>query len=221
MINKKISNSRKIFITFALILMVAVSLIVVLAVDSDTEVIIGAVQNNFDEENRNPSQVEFNELKLKDMENVEEEKVETKSKNVNSNVTTEKILTNIPVVNTDCENEKPNTNTVNFEKVEEKLKDSKEENNKFVRFENNIEVIYKLQADLFTLLPIEWLFSGKSIIINPSPFNENKDYFLYENLDKSYISSITSGNITIYAVDEIWNNGQDYVLQTRCYIDVQ
>ena len=221
MINKKISNSRKIFITFALILMIAVSLIVVLAVDSDTEVIIGAVQNNFDEENRNPSQVEFNELKLKDMENVEEEKVETKSKNVNSNVTTEKILTNIPVVNTDCENEKPNTNTVNFEKVEEKLKDSKEENNKFVRFENNIEVIYKLQADLFTLLPIEWLFSGKSIIINPSPFNENKDYFLYENLDKSYISSITSGNITIYAVDEIWNNGQDYVLQTRCYIDVQ
>lgn len=221
MINKKISNSRKIFITFALILMVAVSLIVVLAVDSDTEIIIGAVQNNFDEENKNSSQVESKELKIEDIENIEEEKIETKSKIVNSNVTTEKILTNIPVVNTDCENEKPNTNTVNLEKVEEKTNDSKEENNKFVRFENNIEVIYKLQADLFTLLPIEWLFSGKSIIINPSPFNENKDYFLYENLDKSYISSITSGNIIIYAVDEIWNNGQDYVLQTRCYIDVQ
>ena len=221
MINKKISNSRKIFITFALILMVAVSLIVVLAVDSDTEVIIGAVQNNFDEENRNPSQIESKELKIEDKENVEIETEEPESKIEDVNVENETIVVNKHIVNIDKKEESLNNNEIKNEIIDDIVSNSKDGNNKFVRFEKNKDVIQKLKADIFTLLPTEWLFSGKSIIIDTSPFNENKDYFLYENLDKSYISSITSGNITIYAVDEIWNNGQDYVLQTRCYIDVQ
>lgn len=221
MINKKISNSRKIFITFALILMVAVSLIVVFAVDSDTEVIIGAVQNNFDEENRNPSQIESKELKIEDKENVEIETEEPESKIEDVNVENETIVVNKHIVNIDKKEESLNNNEIKNEIIDDIVSNSKDGNNKFVRFEKNKDVIQKLKADIFTLLPTEWLFSGKSIIIDTSPFNENKDYFLYENLDKSYISSITSGNITIYAVDEIWNNGQDYVLQTRCYIDVQ
>ena len=221
MINKKISNSRKIFITFALILMVAVSLIMVLAVDADAEVIIGAVQNNFDEENKNSSQVESKELKIEDKENVEIETAKPESKIADVNVENETIVVNKHIVNIDKKEESLNNNEIKNEIIDDIVSSSKDENNKFVRFEKNKDVIQKLKADVFTLLPTEWLFSGKSIIIDPSPFNENKDYFLYENLDKSYISSITSGNIIIYAVDEIWNNGQDYVLQTRCYIDVQ
>ena len=116
MINKKISNSRKIFITFALILMVAVSLIMVLAVDADAEVIIGAVQNNFDEENKNSSQVESKELKIEDKENVEIETAKPESKIADVNVENETIVVNKHIVNIDKKEESLNNNEIKKQK---------------------------------------------------------------------------------------------------------
>lgn len=124
-----------------------------------------------------------------------------------------KEITKTEIKNTESVKPEILTTTINKEKTENK----EEIQNEFIKFEQNDKTIAAMQAKIFTMVPREWLFSGSKVIIDSTGIDETTEYVTIENLNKDLLRN-KSGDIKIYAYDEIWNNGTDYVLRTRCYI---
>lgn len=56
------------------------------------------------------------------------------------------------------------------------------------------------------------------MIIDSNGIDESTEYLEYDKINQDVLKNKVSGDIKIYAYDEIWNNGTEYVLRTRCYI---
>lgn len=121
-------------------------------------------------------------------------------------------------ISTEEQNNNSNTNIVqNIETpVEEPVQNIV---NKFVGFQVNESMISNLKSKIANALPKEFFDNQGKIIVSSAPFDSGKNYFTYERFNSATMSNRQFGTIIIYAVDEIWNNGNDYVFQTRCYID--
>ena len=75
-----------------------------------------------------------------------------------------------------------------------------------------------MQAMIFALVPTEWFFSNSKVVIDSNGIDENTEYLDCDKINKDVFKNKVSGDIKIYAYDEIWNNGTEYVLRTRYYI---
>ncbi len=143
-------------------------------------------------------------------------------KSLNSNIEESKVNTviiNSPII----ELEKNNNNDTDIDNTlyeMDDLKDDDDENNKFLRFEKNQDMLAKMESTILACVPLEWFASGSKITIDSSSSSKIDDYILYEKLDQEYFKNKKSGNIKIYSLDEIWQkDNNEYVLQTRCYIN--
>lgn len=144
--------------------------------------------------------IDFKSLKL----NREESKVNT-------------VIINSPVIEIKKDNNsEENYNSLNEAEIPQ---NNNEKNGKFIRFEKNEDMIAKIESTILVCVPLEWFTSGSKIVIDTLSSDKINDYILYEKLDQEYLKNKKSGDIKIYAVDEIWKkDNKEYVLQTRCYI---
>ena len=89
----------------------------------------------------------------------------------------------------------------------------------FVKFVKNEKSIANMEAMMFALVPTEWFFSSSKVVIDSDGIDENTEYITFNKLNQDVLKNKKSGDIKIFAYDEVWNNGKsDYVLQTRCYV---
>lgn len=89
----------------------------------------------------------------------------------------------------------------------------------FVKFVKNEKVIANMEAMMFALVPTEWFFSSSKVVIDSDGIDENTEYITFNKLNQEILKNKKSGNIRIFAYDEVWNNGKsDYVRKTRCYV---
>ena len=155
-------------------------------------------------------------LELKDEEEMENAKNEKIAENISNNKP-ENIIINNPVVKFEEEKteiiEDKNTSVDNVQPIENNTsKDT------FVKLRKNEKVIAKMEAMIFALVPTEWFFSNSKVIIDSNGIDESTEYLEYDKINQDVLKNKVSGDIKIYAYDEIWNNGTEYVLRTRCYI---
>lgn len=160
-------------------------------------------------------------LELKDeeeMENAESEKI---AENISNNKP-ENIIINNPVVKFEEEKteiiEDKNTSADNVQPIENNTEEDNTPKDTFVKLRKNEKVIAKMEAMIFALVPTEWFFSNSKVIIDSNGIDESTEYLEYDKINQDVLKNKVSGNIKIYAYDEIWNNGTEYVLRTRCYI---
>lgn len=160
-------------------------------------------------------------LELKDeeeMENAESEKI---AENISNNKP-ENIIINNPVVKFEEEKteiiEDKNTSADNVQPIENNTEEDNTPKDTFVKLRKNEKVIAKMEAMIFALVPTEWFFSNSKVVIDSNGIDESTEYLEYDKINQDVLKNKVSGNIKIYAYDEIWNNGTEYVLRTRCYI---
>ncbi len=160
-------------------------------------------------------------LELKDeeeMENAESEKI---AENISNNKP-ENIIINNPVVKFEEEKteiiEDKNTSADNVQPIENNTEEDNSPKDIFVKLRKNEKVIAKMEAMIFALVPTEWFFSNSKVVIDSNGIDENTEYLEYDKINQDVLKNKVSGDIKIYAYDEIWNNGTEYVLRTRCYI---
>ena len=160
-------------------------------------------------------------LELKDeeeMENAESEKI---AENISNNKP-ENIIINNPVVKFEEEKteiiEDKNTSADNVQPIENNTEEDNTPKDTFVKLRKNEKVIAKMEAMIFALVPTEWFFSNSKVVIDSNGIDEGTEYLEYDKINQDVLKNKVSGDIKIYAYDEIWNNGTEYVLRTRCYI---
>ena len=160
-------------------------------------------------------------LELKDeeeMENAESEKI---AENISNNKP-ENIIINNPVVKFEEEKteiiEDKNTSADNVQPIENNTEEDNTPKDTFVKLNKNEKVIAKMEAMIFALVPTEWFFSNSKVVIDSNGIDESTEYLEYDKINQDVLKNKVSGDIKIYAYDEIWNNGTEYVLRTRCYI---
>lgn len=161
-------------------------------------------------------------LELKEQEETEnEENSEIGNENVFSNKL-ENIVINKPIVKFEEEKteiiEDKSTSNNNVETIEDNIEDDTIPKNTFVKLKKNEKAIAKMQAMIFALVPTEWFFSNSKVVIDSNGIDENTEYLDCDKINKDVFKNKVSGDIKIYAYDEIWNNGTEYVLRTRYYI---
>ena len=160
-------------------------------------------------------------LELKDeeeMENAESEKI---AENISNNKP-ENIIINNPVVKFEEEKteiiEDKNTSADNVQPIKNNTEEDNTPKDTFVKLNKNEKVIAKMEAMIFALVPTEWFFSNSKVVIDSNGIDKNTEYLEYDKINQDVLKNRVSGDIKIYAYDEIWNNGTEYVLRTRCYI---
>lgn len=160
-------------------------------------------------------------LELKDeeeMENAESKKI---AENISNNKS-ENIIINNPVVKFEEEKaeiiEDKNTSADNVQPIENNTEEDNTPKDTFVKLKKNEKVIAKMEAMIFALVPTEWFFSNSKVVIDSNGIDEGTEYLEYDKINQDVLKNKVSGYIKIYAYDEIWNNGTEYVLRTRCYI---
>lgn len=89
--------------------------------------------------------------------------------------------------------------------------------NKFLKLSKNEKSIATLEAMIFSLVQPSWFFTNSKIVIDSEGIDENTKYLTFGELNKNLLKN-KCGDIHIFAYDEVWNNGEDYVLRTRYYI---
>ncbi len=160
-------------------------------------------------------------LDLKDEEEMENAKNEKIAENISNNKP-ENIIINNPVVKFEEEKteiiEDKNTSADNVQPIENNTEEDNTPKDTFVKLRKNEKVIAKMEAMIFALVPTEWFFSNSKVIIDSNGIDESTEYLEYDKINQDVLKNKVSGNIKIYAYDEIWNNGTEYVLRTRCYI---
>lgn len=160
-------------------------------------------------------------LELKDEEEMENAKNEKIAENISNNKP-ENIIINNPVVKFEEEKteiiEDKNTSADNVQPIENNTEEDNNPKDTFVKLRKNEKVIAKMEAMIFALVPTEWFFSNSKVVIDSNGIDENTEYLEYDKINQDILKNKVSGDIKIYAYDEIWNNGTEYVLRTRCYI---
>lgn len=160
-------------------------------------------------------------LDLKDEEEMENAKNEKIAENISNNKP-ENIIINNPVVKFEEEKteiiEDKNTSADNVQPIENNTEEDNSPKDTFVKLRKNEKVIAKMEAMIFALVPTEWFFSNSKVIIDSNGIDESTEYLEYDKINQDVLKNKVSGDIKIYAYDEIWNNGTEYVLRTRCYI---
>lgn len=160
-------------------------------------------------------------LDLKDEEEMENAKNEKIAENISNNKP-ENIIINNPVVKFEEEKteiiEDKNTSADNVQPIENNTEEDNSPKDTFVKLRKNEKVIAKMEAMIFALVPTEWFFSNSKVVIDSNGIDENTEYLEYDKINQDVLKNKVSGDIKIYAYDEIWNNGTEYVLRTRCYI---
>ena len=160
-------------------------------------------------------------LELKDEEEMENAKNEKIAENISNNKP-ENIIINNPVVKFEEEKteiiEDKNTSADNVQPIENNTEEDNTSKDTFVKLRKNEKVIAKMEAMIFALVPTEWFFSNSKVIIDSNGIDESTEYLEYDKINQDVLKNKVSGDIKIYAYDEIWNNGTEYVLRTRCYI---
>lgn len=160
-------------------------------------------------------------LELKDEEEMENAKNEKIAENISNNKP-ENIIINNPVVKFEEEKteiiEDKNTSADNVHPIENNTEEDNTPKDTFVKLRKNEKVIAKMEAMIFALVPTEWFFSNSKVVIDSNGIDENTEYLEYDKINQDVLKNKVSGDIKIYAYDEIWNNGTEYVLRTRCYI---
>ena len=160
-------------------------------------------------------------LELKDEEEMEHAESEKIAENISNNKP-ENIIINNPVVKFEEEKteiiEDKNTSADNVQPIENNTEEDNTPKDTFVKLRKNEKVIAKMEAMIFALVPTEWFFSNSKVVIDSNGIDESTEYLEYDKINQDVLKNKVSGNIKIYAYDEIWNNGTEYVLRTRCYI---
>lgn len=160
-------------------------------------------------------------LELKDEEEMENAKNEKIAENISDNKP-ENIIINNPVVKFEEEKteiiEDKNTSADNVQPIENNTEEDNTPKDTFVKLKKNEKVIAKMEAMIFALVPTEWFFSNSKVVIDSNGIDEGTEYLEYDKINQDVLKNKVSGDIKIYAYDEIWNNGTEYVLRTRCYI---
>lgn len=103
------------------------------------------------------------------------------------------------------------------ENIEDVNKSTVKNENRFEKFVKNEKAIATLEAMIFSLVQPNWFFTNSKIVVDSDGIDENTEYLTLDKLNKNLLKN-KSGDIHIFAYDEVWNNGEDYVLRTRYYI---
>ena len=209
-------------LTVAIITIGCINAKKVVAFRGNANIIVGNDEEKDTQNNKDNKSNEVKEVEVKvtnDKEKAEDDKTYNKAFDVPQTLIVGMPLTEgegVTVANIT----KEELNNEKLEPVQEAKEESQKQQDRFVEFRENKEFIQVLQSYIFASLSIEWYFSGSNIIVNYEHFIENEDYFVIEDFNPDMFQNIDIGDITICAVDEVWNNGtEDYILRTRCYID--